>query len=49
MRDGRVDVCDSGCGVINTVTIDTDRHEWVLTAVSRAMPYTPLGERNGIF
>lgn len=26
MCDGRVDVFDSGCGVINTVTIDTDRH-----------------------
>ena len=26
MRDGRVDVFDSGGGVINTVTIDTDRH-----------------------
>lgn len=27
MRDGRVDVYDSGCGVQNTVTIDTDRHQ----------------------
>ena len=26
MRDGRVDVYDSGCGVKNTVTIDTHRH-----------------------
>ena len=26
MCDGRVDVFDSGGGVINTVTIDTDRH-----------------------
>jgi len=26
MRDGRVDVFDSGGGVQNTVTIDTDRH-----------------------
>ena len=26
MRDGRVDVFDSGGGVKNTVTIDTDRH-----------------------
>ncbi|MDD4590932.1 MAG: hypothetical protein PHG06_10980 [Parabacteroides sp.] len=25
--DGRVDVYDSGCGVQNTVTIDTDRHQ----------------------
>ena len=25
MRDGRVDVYDSGCGVQNTVTIDTHR------------------------
>lgn len=41
MRDGRVDVSDSGCGVINAVTIDTDRHAGVLTTVSRAKPYTP--------
>ena len=27
MRDGRVDVYDSGYGVQNTVTIDTDRHQ----------------------
>ena len=26
MRDGRVDVYDSGCSVKNTVTIDTHRH-----------------------
>lgn len=26
MRDGRVDVYDSGCGVKNPVTIDTHRH-----------------------
>ena len=26
MRDGRVDVYDSRCGVKNTVTIDTHRH-----------------------
>ena len=30
MRDGRVDVYDSGCGVKNTVTIDTHRHGCVL-------------------
>ena len=27
MCDGRVDVYDSGCGVLNTVTIDTGRHQ----------------------
>jgi hypothetical protein len=27
MCDGRVDVYDSGYGVKNTVTIDTDRHQ----------------------
>ena len=26
MRDGRVDLLGSGCGIKNTVTIDTDRH-----------------------
>lgn len=26
MCDGRVDVLGSGCGIKNTVTIDTDRH-----------------------
>ena len=26
MRDGRVDVLESGCGVKNIVTIDTHRH-----------------------
>ena len=26
MRDGRVDVLETGGGVKNTVTIDTDRH-----------------------
>ena len=30
MRDGRVDVCDSRCGVKNAVTIDTHRHGCVL-------------------
>ena len=29
MRDGRVDVYDSGCGVQNTVTIVTHRHGFV--------------------
>ena len=26
MRDGRVDVLESGCGIKKTVTIDTHRH-----------------------
>ena len=28
MRDGRDDVFDSGPGIKNIVTIDTDRHAW---------------------
>jgi len=35
MRDGRVDVFDSGGGVQNTVTIDTDRHGKVWRSVQR--------------
>ena len=45
MRDGRVDVYDSGCGVQNTVTIDTHRHGRL-----PQKPHSPfpLGERNAL-
>ena len=45
MRDGRVDVYDSGCGVQNTVTIDTHRNGGFRR--SRIPPF-PLGERNAL-
>ena len=46
MCDGRVDVFDSGGGVINTVTIDTDRHAKV-SAGMQGSPFQralPAGE-----
>ena len=51
MRDGRVDVYDSGCGVKNTVTIDTHRHGCVWRgpgkALQRLLPGGVLSADNG--
>ena len=49
MRDGRVDVYDSRCGVKNTVTIDTHRHGYVWTGsregFSKASPWRGVVRR----
>ena len=48
MRDGRVDALGSGCGVQNTVTIDTHRHGQSLGEVQDALfkgQSLPLRER----
>lgn len=57
MCDGRDDDFDSGCGIKNTVTIDTDRHRgvekrsggaylWVEISVRKYNPY-PLSFSHG--
>ena len=51
MCDGRVDVLDSGGGVQNTVTIDTDRHGSLLRvqrATFQSRLFAPRHLCNGV-